>query len=560
VSCSANVYYFAQSTGNPSSSYPSDSWTGAITVTNGQGGTATATSSIINVNVLTAINITTSSISYGTVKAGGTTGSTNQTTTVQNAGNSSTTLELSGTALLNAISLSAPADTSSTINTSTNASSTAFGGNQRKIFWDSVDNLFWAFYYNGSAIQYSNSSNTSAWSTIGTTGSSTSDFSVWNLAGSTTVYLAYAGNGANVQQGTLASSSITWGATTLADASTSDAEMSITQSGTGNLWITYECGVTINICAQESTNADSTAAWGPEQLIIAHISNDGFYNPVVVPMTTTGNALFTYTTYNSISQKDSPTSRLWVNASSSFGTAITIDSSTDNGTSQAGDRYSVVAGPGDTAHILYIGGCTNAGCTQGPIKYAEFSSGAWSTPITLSASTTDSYPSLSIDTANNSNLYAFIISTGTIYEMKGSSPYSSSSWSSPSPIVTSGTSSWVSGAFQAENMSGMSYVPFIWTQGTASPYNVNFYGKGVNGQNLIAIATSSQNYATSSFTVGSGGQQLSGSPTAVSGFTLSGPTSTISVQNTIYWGAQVSSGSPTGTYVGSTTFTSIFSQ
>jgi hypothetical protein len=100
VTCTAGLYYFAQSTGNASSNFPSDSWTGAISVVNGQGGKTLATSTGQNVNVLTAINITTSSINYGTLIPSSTTGSADQTTTVTNAGNSSTTLQLSGTAFV----------------------------------------------------------------------------------------------------------------------------------------------------------------------------------------------------------------------------------------------------------------------------------------------------------------------------------------------------------------------------------------------------------------------------------------------------------------------------
>ncbi len=105
VTCSAQIYYFAQSTGNASATFPSDSWTGSITVTNLSGGNTTASSSAVNVNVLTAINITTSTLNYGTINASSTTGATNQTTTVQNAGNSSTTLQLSGTALVKGSSI-----------------------------------------------------------------------------------------------------------------------------------------------------------------------------------------------------------------------------------------------------------------------------------------------------------------------------------------------------------------------------------------------------------------------------------------------------------------------
>ena len=105
VTCIADIYYFAQSTGNASASFPSDSWTGAITITNGSGGTDNGTSSVVQMNVLSAINVTTSSINYGTITASSTTGGTNQMTVVQNVGNSSTTLQISGTALVKGINL-----------------------------------------------------------------------------------------------------------------------------------------------------------------------------------------------------------------------------------------------------------------------------------------------------------------------------------------------------------------------------------------------------------------------------------------------------------------------
>lgn len=98
VTCTAGMWYFSQSTGNASSSFPSDSWTGAITVTNAQVGTATATSTTQNVNVLTAINVTTSSINYGTISPLVTSGIS--TTTITNAGNSSTTVQVSAVTIL----------------------------------------------------------------------------------------------------------------------------------------------------------------------------------------------------------------------------------------------------------------------------------------------------------------------------------------------------------------------------------------------------------------------------------------------------------------------------
>ena len=98
------VQYFAQAT-DASSSFPNQNWIAtvifndAINATSSADSTYSTSSNVIS--TLTAINITTSSINYGSVAPSSTTGSVNQTTIVQNAGNSSTTLQLSGTGLTN---------------------------------------------------------------------------------------------------------------------------------------------------------------------------------------------------------------------------------------------------------------------------------------------------------------------------------------------------------------------------------------------------------------------------------------------------------------------------
>lgn len=73
-----------------------------------------------------------------------------------------------------------------------------------------------------------------------------------------------------------------------------------------------------------------------------------------------------------------------------------------------------------------------------------------------------------------------------------------------------------------------------------------------------SIPTSSQKYATSSFTYSSGGTALSATPTTVSGFLLTKPTSTSNVQAATFWGLQVPNGTPTGTYTGTNVFSALF--
>jgi hypothetical protein len=86
------IYYFAQSTGNNSSSFPTDHWEAYAVAADQLNATGSATSSNVNVNVLSAVNVTISSIDYGSLSASST--SAEQIATTTNAGNSTTSLQL----------------------------------------------------------------------------------------------------------------------------------------------------------------------------------------------------------------------------------------------------------------------------------------------------------------------------------------------------------------------------------------------------------------------------------------------------------------------------------
>ncbi|MEY4731654.1 MAG: hypothetical protein RL681_600 [Candidatus Parcubacteria bacterium] len=107
-SCSGNtvtatttfaVYYFAQAT-DASSSYSSSDWTATVVFKDSSVTTGTSDSTGRELNTLTALDVTTSSINYGTLSASSTTAGVNQITTSTNAGNSTTTLQLSALATL----------------------------------------------------------------------------------------------------------------------------------------------------------------------------------------------------------------------------------------------------------------------------------------------------------------------------------------------------------------------------------------------------------------------------------------------------------------------------
>ncbi len=94
-----SLQYFAQAT-DASSSFSAQNWLATVSVRDTSNATGTADSSGVELNTLTGINVTTSSIDFGTLGAGADTGSTNQVATTTNAGNSSTTLQLSASVTL----------------------------------------------------------------------------------------------------------------------------------------------------------------------------------------------------------------------------------------------------------------------------------------------------------------------------------------------------------------------------------------------------------------------------------------------------------------------------
>ncbi|MEK7193510.1 MAG: hypothetical protein AAB652_01855 [Patescibacteria group bacterium] len=93
------VQYFAQAT-DASSTFASQNWIGTVIFRDPSNATGSTDSAGVELLTLTAINVTTSSINYGTLSASSTSGASNQTATSTNAGNSTTTLQLSATATL----------------------------------------------------------------------------------------------------------------------------------------------------------------------------------------------------------------------------------------------------------------------------------------------------------------------------------------------------------------------------------------------------------------------------------------------------------------------------
>ncbi len=94
------IYYFAQPTDASSSLFTAQNWLATVIFKDTNNSTGSGDPSLgVDVRSLTAINVTTSSINYGTLSASSTSAA-NVVTTSTNAGNTSTTLSLSANATL----------------------------------------------------------------------------------------------------------------------------------------------------------------------------------------------------------------------------------------------------------------------------------------------------------------------------------------------------------------------------------------------------------------------------------------------------------------------------
>lgn len=139
-SCSSNqvnttstfgIYYFANAT-DASSTNSSTNWQATVKFTDANGATSTADATAQELLTLTALNVTTSSLAYGSVAAGADTGATNQVATTTNAGNATTGLRLSANSTLtsgaNTIATSSQEYATSTFTWNSGATSTDLTG------------------------------------------------------------------------------------------------------------------------------------------------------------------------------------------------------------------------------------------------------------------------------------------------------------------------------------------------------------------------------------------------------------------------------------------------
>jgi hypothetical protein len=144
---------------------------------------------------------------------------------------------------------------------------------------------------------------------------------------------------------------------------------------------------------------------------------------------------------------------------------------------------SAVAGTSDTIHLVFSG-ASSAAPTNGAVYYVKYSSGAWGTQITLDSNTTNQAPQISID--GSGNLYAFWIRANTIFYKKGVSPYAAGNWdASPTTFYNTGTNNSLSSSYTQGN----STIQLLWTQGTGSPFSIEFATLNISSNATPAAPT-----------------------------------------------------------------------
>ncbi len=371
------------------------------------------------------------------------------------------------------------------IDTSTVSSANTTVPMQHQSFYDDVNQLYWAFYNNGTTIEYSNSSDGSSWTSRGTTaGIATNDFSLWFVPGTSTIYLAYGSGGSpttsgniSAEKGTISSSSISWVSATAITTNGLASCVTIVRDGNNKLWVSYmnKAATIYSFYTQTSTNVDDTSAWNATSTVT---SSSNSVTPLqfvtIVPMTTAGNIL-------AVAHRTSGlTSYLWT-ASWSAGTAID--------TTGVGGTFSIVAGPGDTANLV-----SSINSTTG-VRYYKYSSGSWSAAVTLYNLST-SLASITIDPTAG-DLYVFWIASNVIYEKKGVSPYSTGNWdTNPTTIINTGTNANLTTPISG----GGNKMFFTYTEGSSSPWNVRFDSINLNTAPSTPTLSSPSNGASVSST------------------------------------------------------------
>jgi len=342
----------------------------------------------------------------------------------------------------------------------TSTSSTPTGGpHQRNVFHDGT--YFWAFYYDGSTVQYEPSSDGLTWvNTKNTafTSASMSRVSVWFHSSGSIVYaVGMAGastKDATVRRGTISGTTITWGTEGSVAGISGGNEVLIPfimRDASGYIWVasnTRETGGVFNFAAARSTNTDDVSTWNARTTLMTSIAND-FVQGIVLPLGS-GDAYAIWYSDGTIRGKRYTASNTtwWTNGD-------TIDTTTAGVFTKA---PSAVVDGSFNVHLVYVD-------SSGAVKYRQRTT-SWSSATTLDASSGNTYATISRDTGTG-DLCAFYISSTN--QIKGQRY--SGSWSSVTLETNTQTKIALTSVYSAGSSANLAWT---WSQGSASPYDVKF--------------------------------------------------------------------------------------
>src|SRR2546422_447389 len=337
----------------------------------------------------------------------------------------------------------------------TASSSAVNGPAERNVFYDGTN--FWAFYYDGSTIQYEPSSDGLSWVNTKNTAFTTAGIqkvSTWfyNGGGTKIVYIAGAvgsGTDLSVRRGTISGTTITWG-TEAQVPSFSGQTWSmipvITRDASGYVWVASNVkisGNAWNFDAARSTNVDDVSAWNAKTALISGNSNNGGIQGVIVPLAS-GNVYAIWYDGAGVGIVGKLYSGSWGSLDSIAGCCGLLD----RGPSATVDSSFNI-------HLIYT---DPSG--PGTVKYRERTS-SWQSTTTLDSSTSNKYPTISRDTGTG-DLYAFWISS--TYQIKGQK-FSGGSWASLTIETNTKTKTSLTALY---NVSSSSNVAWAWSQSSPS--------------------------------------------------------------------------------------------
>ncbi len=353
----------------------------------------------------------------------------------------------------------AGADPTGIIDTSTVNSATG-GPSERNVFFDGTN--FWAFYFDGTTIQYEPSADGLSWvntKNAAFTSIGVNRVSTWfYTAGATKIVYIVGDTGAagnlRVRRGTISGTTITWGT----EASVAIANQAnnrwpfITRDSSGYLWIasnTRNGNNDFRFAAVRSTSSDNVSTWNAfTDLMNPGIVND-FVQGLVLPLSGGDAYAIWYADGTIFGKRYTASNATW------WASTNTIDTTSAGAMTKA---PSATVDGSFNIHLVYAD-------SAGAVKYRQRTT-SWQAATTLDASSGNTYATITRDTGTG-NLYGFYISSTS----QTKAQKYSGSWS---PVTLETNTQTKVALTSLYNVSSAANVSWVWTQGTASPFNVKF--------------------------------------------------------------------------------------